>query len=104
MPQPTSPTPYLFLRIIAAVGISRQPMTVADLAKELRTAPEIIGQCIALHLYAERKRTTEVPLPFPSDFWVPESSTRITSRMLRPRSAGRILAVEAAIRDAMGTQ
>jgi hypothetical protein len=98
----TSPTHYLFLRIVAIVGQSSKSVTVNDLAKTLRTPAEVIAQCIALHLYMERKRVAELPLPPPADYWVPADCDVISPDLLRPKSTGRMLAVDAAIRDALG--
>lgn len=69
--QPTSQTHYLFLRFIAAVGQAPRPMTVNELGKVLETSPDVIAQCIALHLYLERKRVEEMPIAPPADYWVP---------------------------------
>jgi hypothetical protein len=66
----TPSTHHLFLRIIAAVQQSSTPMTVSDLAKALKTPGEVIAQCIALHLYLERKLVAELPIPPPADYWV----------------------------------
>ena len=102
MPQQTTSTHYLFLRIIAAVGQSSAPMTVRDLGSALNADPRVIAQCIALHLYMERKRVTELPLPPPIDYWVPADKDVISPELLRPEGAGRMFAVDAAIRDALG--
>ena len=103
MPQPHSTsTHYLFLRIVAAVGSSKRRMTVGDLGKAMKLSPEVVAQCIALHLYLERTRRDQLPLPPPSDYWVPRTTDVITRDMLRPKSAGQMLAVEAAIHEAVG--
>jgi hypothetical protein len=105
MPDTSSQTPsthYLFLRIIAAVGQSSAPMTVSDLGKALNADPRTIAQCVALHLYLERKRVPEMSLPPPVDYWVPGDNDVISPELLRPERAGRMLAVDAAIRDALG--
>jgi hypothetical protein len=101
MPQHNSKTHYLFLRIIAAVAQSSTPMTVAALAKALDTDPDVIAHCIGLHLYLERKQVTEMPLPPPADYRVPALADVISGELLQPRLAGRMMAVETAIR-AMG--
>ncbi len=95
-------THYLFLRIIAMVGQSTEPMTVSDLAKGLKTLCEVVAQCIALHLHLERKAVPELLLPPPADYWVPAHTDVITPEMLRPQQAGRMLAVEKVLQDALG--
>jgi hypothetical protein len=100
--QHTSPTHYLFLRIVAVVGQSSEPVTVNGLANALKTPAEVVAQCIALHLYFEKKRVAELPMPLPVDYWVPSSNDVITSKMLRPKQTGRMLAVEKVIQDALG--
>jgi hypothetical protein len=105
MQHPASKTPsthYLFLRIVAAVGQSSAPMTVSDLGRTLKADRGVIAQCIALHLYLERKRVAELPIPPPADYWVPKVTDVITPKMLRPRQVGRMRAVEAAIKEALG--
>ena len=102
MPQQhTPPTHYLFLRIVAAVGQSSKRMTVGDLAQVLKTPVKVVTQCIALHLYADRKQVAQLPLPLPADYWVPNETDVITKKMLQPKQAGRMLAVEQVIRDAL---
>jgi hypothetical protein len=98
----TPPTHYLFLRIIAMVGQSAKAMTVADLATALKTSCEVVAQCIALHLHLERKIVPELLLPTPADYWVPGETEVITSSMLRPAEAGRMLAVEKVMEDFLG--
>ena len=97
----TPPTHYLFLRIFAAVGQSSKRMTVSDLAQVLKTPVKVVAQCIALHLYAQRKPAAQLPLPLPADYWVPSETDVITKKMLQPKQAGRMLAVEQVIRDAL---
>ena len=99
--QLTSSTHYLFLRIIAAVAEAPRPPTVEELSRELNTSPEIIAQCIALHLYMERKKSEDMVLPPPSDYWIPAADDVITRTMLRPKQAGRMHAVETAIGEAL---
>jgi hypothetical protein len=99
--QDTHPTHYLFLRIVAAVGQSPKPMTVGDLGKVLKMPPTVVAQCIALHLYVERKSVAQLPRPLPADYWVPCETDVITKKMLQPKQAGRMLAVEQVIREAL---
>jgi hypothetical protein len=102
MPQQDTPqTHYLFLRIVAAVGQSSKPMTVGDLAKALKMPAMVVAQCIALHLYIERKPVAQLPMPLPADYWVPGQTDVITKKMLQPKQAGRMLAVEQVIREAL---
>jgi hypothetical protein len=97
----TPKTRHLFLRIIAAVLQSPNPMTVDDLGVALTTSPDVIAHCIGLHLFLEQKRAGELTLPPPVDYWVPKATDVITKEMLQPRQAGRMVAVEAALRSAM---
>jgi hypothetical protein len=97
-----SNTHYLFLRIVALVGTSTESMTVSSLAKSLGQPTDVVAQCIALHLYFERKRVAELPMPLPVDYWVPNPTDVITSQMLRPKQAGRMLAVEKVLHDVLG--
>ena len=99
--QDTPKTHYLFLRLISLVSQSSAPLTVADLGKVLDLPSEVIAQCIALHLYLERKQVEELPIPPPTDYWVPKAADVITRYMLQPRRAGEMPAVEAAIRAAI---
>jgi hypothetical protein len=101
MPERTPPTHYLFLRIIGVVRHSTMPMTVNDISKALNTPSDVVAQCIALHSYFEKKRVAELPMPLPVGYWVPRGADVITSQMLRPEQAGRILAVEKVMRDAL---
>jgi hypothetical protein len=103
MPARTPPTHYLFLRIIALVGQSTKPMTVDDLSKALNIPSDDVAQCIALHSYFEKERVAELPMPLPVDYWVPTGAEVITSQMLRPKQAGRMLAVERVLRDVLGS-
>jgi hypothetical protein len=85
MPQQTSTTHSLFLRIIATVAQSDEPMTVLDLARVRDMSADFIAQCIALHLYLERRRVAEMPIPPPVDYWVPKPTDVITRELLEPR-------------------
>ena len=96
-------THYLFLRIIAVVSQSTKPMTVTDIAGALETHPDVIAHCIGLHVYLGRKRTAEMTIPPPPDYWVPGVTHVITRELLEPKLAGRMLAVERALRSALGT-
>jgi hypothetical protein len=87
--QLTSSTHYLFLRIIAAVAEAPRPPTVEELSRELNTSPEIIAQCIALHLYMERKKSEDMVLPPPSDYWVPAADDVITPHDAEAQASGK---------------
>jgi hypothetical protein len=102
MPDQTSPTHQLFLRIIGAVNLTG-PMTPVQLGQALDTSPTIIAQCIALHLYLERRRVAEMPIPPPVDYWVPKATDQITRELLEPRHAGAMPTVEAALKQALGS-
>jgi hypothetical protein len=91
MPDRTPPTHYLFLRIIGVLGQSTKPM-IEDLSTALNTPSDVVAQCIALHLYFEKQRVAQVPMPLPVDYWVPTGADVITSQMLRPKQARRMLA------------
>jgi hypothetical protein len=99
--QRTPKTHYLFLRIIAVVSQSSKPMTVSDVGTALELPADVVAQCIGLHLYLERKRVTEMTIP-PADYWVPETNDVISRDLLEPKRVGRVLAVDAAIRGALG--
>jgi hypothetical protein len=101
MPIRTPPTHYLFLRIIAMVGQSTKPMTVDDLSKALNTPSDVVAQCIALHVYSEKQEGAQLSMPL-ADYWVPTGARVITSQMLRPKQAGRMLAVEKVMHDVLG--
>jgi hypothetical protein len=101
--QRTPKTHYLFLRIIAVVSQSTKPMTVIDIGKALQLPADVIAQCVGLHLYLERKRVAEMTIPPPADYWVPKTNDVISRDLLEPKRAGRVLAVDAAIRGALGT-
>ncbi len=92
-------TQHLVLRIMAAVVQSPRPMTVADLAEALDTSPDLIAQCIALHLYLERKQAA-VSLAPAGDYSVPGPGAVITSELLKP-SRGGTMAAETAMRNAL---
>jgi hypothetical protein len=94
---------YLFLRIIAVVSQSKKPMTVTDIAAALEAHPDVIAHCIGLQLYLQRKRTTEMSIPPPPDYWAPAANDVITRELLEPKRAGRMLAVEKVLRTALGT-
>jgi hypothetical protein len=96
-------THYLFLRIIAVVSQSKKPMTVTDIAGALKTHPDVIAHCIGLHLYLGRKRSAEMTIPPPADYWAPAATRVITRELLEPKRTGRMLAVEKALRSALGT-
>jgi hypothetical protein len=101
--QHTPKTHHLFLRIVAMVSQSTNPMTVADIGKALQLPADVVAQCIGLHLYLKRKRVIEIPIPPPADYWAPKVTDVISRDLLEPKRAGRMLAVEAAIRGALGT-
>jgi hypothetical protein len=94
---------YLFLRIIAVVSQSANPLTVSDIATLLKTEADVVAHCIGLHKYLQRNRAAELPIPLPSDYWAPAASDVISREMLEPKSAGRMLALEKALRHALGT-
>ena len=96
-------THQLFRQIVAAVAQSSAPMTVTDLGAALNTPREVIAHCIALHLYLDRTQLAELPLPPPTDYWVPNVGDVITREMLEPKGSGRMPAVEAALQAALGT-
>ena len=99
--QDTPRTHYLFLRLISLVSQSSAPLTVADLGRVLDIPSEVIAQCIALHLYLERKQVEELPIPPPADYWVPKVADVITRNMLQPDPAGDMPVIDAAIRAAI---
>jgi hypothetical protein len=74
----------------------------ADIAGALETRPDVIAHCIGLHAYLGRKRTTEMTIPPPADYWAPAATNVITRELLEPRRAGRMLAVEKALWTALG--
>ena len=100
MPDQTPPTHKLFLRIVAAVN-QTGPMTPIQLGHLLDMSPAVVSQCIALHLYLERKRVAEIPIPPPIDYWVPKPTDVITRELLEPRHAGEMHTVEAALKQAL---
>jgi hypothetical protein len=102
-PQRTPKTHYLHLRIIAVVAQSTKPMTVADVSSALEVPADIVAQCIGLHLYLERKRVSQLTIPPPADYWIPKAGDVISRDLLEPKRVGRVLAVDAAIRGALGT-
>jgi hypothetical protein len=102
MPDQTSPTHQLFLRIVAAVNLGG-PMTPVQLGHLLDMSPAVVSQCIALHLYLERKRVAEMPIPPPVDYWVPKLTDLISRELLEPRHAGEMRTVEAALEKALGS-
>ncbi len=103
MPDQTSPTHMLFLRIVAAVN-QTGPMTTAQLGEVLDVSPAIVAQCIALHIYLERKRVAEMPIPPPVDYWVPKPTDAISRELLEPRHAGEMSTVEAALKQALSSE
>ena len=92
---------YQFLRIIAAVSRSTKPQTVADIADTLEMSVASVAHCIGLHLYFESHRTSEVTIPPPSDYWAPAMTDVIDFEMLNPTQPASMLAVEAAMQDAL---
>jgi hypothetical protein len=70
-------------------------MTVADIARVLRTSADVIAHCIGLHLYLEGKRREGLTIPPPVDYCVPKTTDVITKELLMPQRAGRMIAVEA---------
>jgi hypothetical protein len=104
MPQQSSSTHYPFLRIIAAVSQSRASMTTVDLGRVLDTPPDVIAQCIALHLYLERKRIEEIPIPLPVDYWVPQATEVISRTLLEPKRAGQMPGVDATLTAVLGNR
>jgi hypothetical protein len=95
MPDQISPTHQLFLRIVAAVN-QTGPMTPVQLGQLLDLSPAIICQCIALHLYLDRKRVAEMPIPPPVDYWVLKPTDVISRELLEPRRGGETPTVERA--------
>ena len=66
-------------------------MTVAEIGKtQCNCLTDIVAQCIGLHLHLERKRAR-----------VPKAIDVISCDLLDPKRAGRVLAVDAAIRAAL---
>jgi hypothetical protein len=90
------------LRIVAADNLTGQ-MTPVELGQALDTSPAVVAQCIALHLYLERKRVAEMPIPPPVDYWVPKPTDMISRELLEPRHAGEMGAVDAALKQALGS-
>ena len=77
-------------------------MTVADIGKALELPADVVAQCIGLHLFLERKRVGEMTIPPPADYRVPNIDDVISREMLEPKRLGRVLAVDAALRGALG--
>jgi hypothetical protein len=92
---------YLFLRIIALVSQSTKSLTVAEIAETLKTSADTVSHCIGLHLYFERKLVGEMTIPPPIDYWAPAATDVIGPELLDPRRAGRMFAVETAMRTAL---
>jgi hypothetical protein len=97
MPRQTSSTHCLFLRIIATVGQSSKPTTVADIATALDAPADVIAHCIALHEYLERRRAAELPIPPPVDHLAPRATDVITPNMLRPKQIGSMQVFDSAL-------
>ncbi len=92
---------YLFLRIIAVVSQSSKPLTVAEIADILEIPAVTVAHCIGLHLYFEGKQISEVTIPPPLEYWAPALTDVIDREQLSPKRAGRMLAVESAMRKAL---
>src|SRR5262245_17003870 len=92
---------YQFLRIIAAVSRSTRPLTVAEIADTLEMSVASVAHCIGLHHYFESHRTSEVTIPPPFDYWAPAVTDVIDCEMLNPTQPTRMLAVEAAMQEAL---
>jgi hypothetical protein len=92
---------YQFLRIIAVVSRSTKPLTVAEIADALGTSAASVAHCIGLHLYFESHQTSEVTIPPPLDYRAPAVTDVIDREMLNPKQPARMLAVEAAMQDAL---
>ena len=92
---------YLFLRIVAIVAQSSKPLTIAEIADILDMPAVTVAHCIGLHLYFEGKQLSEVTVPPPLDYWAPSVSDVIDRELLNPKRAGRMLAVESAMRKAL---
>ncbi len=77
-------------------------MTVADVGKALGLPPDVVAQCIGLHIYLEKKEVAEITIPPPADYWVPRITDVISRALLDPKRAGRVLAVDAAKSGSLG--
>jgi hypothetical protein len=59
-------------------------MSVQAIGEVLGYRPDIIAQCIALHLYLERQNNEGMPIPPPREYVVPDPEDIITQGMLAP--------------------
>jgi len=73
----------------------------AEIADTLEMSVGSVAHCIGLHHYFESHRTSEVTIPPPFDYWAPAVTDVIDCEMLNPTQPARMLAVEAAMQEAL---
>lgn len=78
----------LFFQIVAAVSLAETGgLSVRTIAKELSLDPTVVAQCIGLHVHLNGRNANPVPLPLPTDYWIPEVDEIITASRLDPGAA-----------------